>query len=160
GRLDQLGAAESGLGELMSVLEGAPDIAESLEKLRIGSLGIVETLAPGEERSFEFVLAWHFPNRQRAWGSFILENTNAGQRIRNFYATTFDDAWAVARHLHANMAELERQTLRFHDSLYGSSLPPEIVDAVASNITALRSTTCFRIEDGTFCGWEGSMDRV
>ncbi|HML45416.1 MAG TPA: GH116 family glycosyl hydrolase, partial [Clostridia bacterium] len=32
------------------------------------------------------------------------------------------------------------------------------MDAVSANITVLRSTTCFRIEDGSFFGWEGCFD--
>jgi hypothetical protein len=34
---------------------------------KIGSLGIRHTLAPGETRAFEFLLAWHFPSRPRGW---------------------------------------------------------------------------------------------
>ncbi|WMT39751.1 GH116 family glycosyl hydrolase [Paenibacillus sp. D2_2] len=44
--------------------------------------------------------------------------------------------------------------------MFGSTLPSYVIDALASNITVLRSTTCFRIEDGTLLGWEGGMDHV
>jgi uncharacterized protein (DUF608 family) len=127
---------------------------------RMGSLGIVETLAPGEARTFEFALAWHFPNRPKGWPAegMLKDTKNAGQIDRNFYATRFGNALEVAQHLHAHLPELEAQTRAFHDSLFNSSLPVELVDAVAANITVLRSTTCFRLEDGTFAGWEGVSD--
>jgi hypothetical protein len=35
-----------------------------------------------------------------------------------------------------------------------------VQDAVLSNLAVLKSTTCFRIADGTFLGWEGSMAEV
>ena len=38
-------------------------------------------------------------------------------------------------------------------------MPDYVIDAIASNITVCRSTTCFRIEDGTFLGWEGPFDQ-
>jgi uncharacterized protein (DUF608 family) len=129
-----------------------------LPSRRLGSLGIVETIEPGEEASFEFVLAWHFPNRPRGWCDSINESPQADEVVRNFYATRFGDAWAVAAHVHERLASLEEATRLFHDALHRSSLPQEIVSAAATSIATLRSTTVFRLEDGTFAGWEGSGD--
>lgn len=55
---------------------------------------------------------------------------------------------------------LESRSRKFTTALYGSSLPPSVLDAVANNITVLRSHTCFWIEDGNFYGWEGARDHV
>ena len=33
-----------------------------------------------------------------------------------------------------------------------------MIDALAANITVIRSPTCFRLEDGTFVSWEGCHD--
>lgn len=136
-----------------------PPYPEWYTKLRVGSLGIAHRLAPGESRDFEFLLSWHFPNRPRAWqGNINLDNTHAGEVVRNHYATAYADAWAVARRLAADLPELERHTRAFHGALFGSTLPPEVVDAVSSTLVALRSTTCFRLEGGRFAAWEGSFD--
>jgi uncharacterized protein (DUF608 family) len=35
-----------------------------------------------------------------------------------------------------------------------------MLDAIAANITVLRSTTCFMLENGMFLGWEGTFDRA
>jgi D-arabinan exo beta-(1,2)-arabinofuranosidase (non-reducing end) len=137
-----------------------PPYPDWFTRLRVGSLGIVHRLEPHRTKDFEFILTWHFPNRRRAWqGNVNLDNSNADQVIRNHYATIFDDAWAVARHLTANLADLERHTRRFHSALFGSSLPPEVIDAATANLVVLRSTTCFRLAGGRFAAWEGSFER-
>lgn len=143
-------------------LEKVDDISE-LPRLRVGSLGVVHHLAPGETREFEFFLTWHTPNRSRAWnGPVGLDNTNSEEVVRNHYARQFADAWSVAEHLSSELPELEQKTSSFHDLLYGSSLPAEVIDAASSTLATLRSTTCFWLDDGTssgiFAGWEGSFD--
>ena len=51
--------------------------------------------------------------------------------------------------------ELEAATAAFRDSLFGSSMPPEIIDAVAGTLGVLRSATVIRLEGGELWGWEG-----
>lgn len=135
--------------------------ASALPPLRVGSLGIVHRLEPGETHAFDFIISWHFPNRPRAWqGNIGLDGTHAAEIVRNHYATRFDDAWQAARYLATNRQRLEGATRAFHDALFGSTLPPEVIDAASSNLAALRSTTCFRLEDGTFAAWEGSFEHA
>ena len=86
-------------------LEGAFPVES---KLRVGSVASGARLEPGEERAFEFILAWHFPNRPRAWLGHILDDANADQRVRNHYATRFGDALDVARYV---VRELPRHLL-------------------------------------------------
>jgi D-arabinan exo beta-(1,2)-arabinofuranosidase (non-reducing end) len=145
------------------IAEIPEEIREQDRALHAASLANKATLAAGEACAYDFVLAWHFPNRSRSWGPKseavqLLEPTRADEIVRNHYATWLNDAWEVARHLIDNLPALESQTRAFHESLYASTLPREIVDAAASNIAALRSTTCFWLEDGTFAGWEGCSD--
>jgi uncharacterized protein (DUF608 family) len=129
-----------------------------LPSRRLGSLGIVQAIEPEDEAVFEFLLAWHFPNRPRGWCDSINESPQANEVVRNWYATRHDDAWSVAAHVHQHLGALEHATRSFHDALHRSSLPTEIVDAAAASVATLRSTTVFRLEDGTFAGWEGSGD--
>lgn len=157
--------ADSADGGEMSEAE----LFEKLPRLRTGSLGIVHELAPGETRDFEFVLAWSFPNRHRAWrGHIVRDDRPDGDAVRNHYATLWPDAWAAASHLHRELAPLEAQTLAFVEALYGGSLDPVVADAVGANIAAARSTTAFVVEtpnpdlgDGpVFAAWEGSFDHA
>lgn len=133
-----------------------------------GSLGLVDTLAPGEQKSFRFVLTWYFPNRRNTWQSANAEpvanstalstNGKALPTIRNHYATRFDDAWDVATYVMTHFTRLETDSRNFHDALFGSTLPPQVLDAVSANIVPVRSNTCFWLEDGRFYGWEGCFD--
>lgn len=130
---------------------------------RPGSLAIHATLAPRETRDFEFTLAWHFPNRVSAWidNQADIDRYRRGEfpTVRNYYATLFEDAWAAADYLVRNRERLEAGSRAFRDALYSSTLPWYVVEALAANITVLRSPTCFRIADGRFMGWEGVADR-
>lgn len=149
------------------VVVGEEELFEKLPRLRTGSLGIVHTLAPGESRDFEFVLAWSFPNRRRGWGGHIVfADPHIDEVVTNHYATLWPDAWSAASHLHRELPALEAATLAFVEALYGGSLDPVIADAVGANIAAIRSTTCFVVESPTpelgdgpvFAAWEGSFD--
>jgi uncharacterized protein (DUF608 family) len=124
----------------------------------IGSLGIVETLRPREEKVFEFVLAWHFPNRPKQWKEDCGPNCDCGV-TQMYYAKLFADAWAAGKYLQENLPRLEKQSRAFHDALFGSSLPGYVIDALQANITVLRSPTVFRLDNGTLLGWEGCNDK-
>jgi uncharacterized protein (DUF608 family) len=131
---------------------------------KIGSIGSYQTLQPGEEKAFEFVLAWYFPNRPKGWIEFDkdLAAYAAGEYkpIKNYYATLFDDAWHVGQYLVEHKGRLEKNSRNFQEALFNSTLPSYVIDAVASNITSMRSHVCFRIEDGNFLGWEGIRDYI
>ncbi|MBI1258638.1 MAG: hypothetical protein GC204_14315 [Chloroflexi bacterium] len=129
------------------------------DKPETGSLGIVDTLAPGADGVYRFVLSWYFPNRLNAWPSwFNPPATNA--QIRNHYATQFEDSWEVAQYILRELPRLERETRTFHDAMFDSTLPEAVVDRLSANIVPLRSNTCFWLEDGRFHGWEGCNDDV
>jgi uncharacterized protein (DUF608 family) len=126
---------------------------------KIGSLAIHRVLEPGDEQVFEFILTWYIPNRVRDWDA----NACCGDRgdcptVRNHYATRFESSWHAGVYLVENIRRLEKASRDFHQGLFGSTLPDFVIDAVASNITVIRSTTCFRIEGGVFLGYEGCHD--
>jgi uncharacterized protein (DUF608 family) len=125
--------------------------------LLVGSLAIHERLAPGAEHTFEFFICWHFPNRERRWNGHIFpEDDGPSDGLeRNHYATRFGDAWEVARYLGDELGRLDTHTRDFHRAVFGSTLPRYVIDAISANISTIRSTTCFRIEDGTLLAWEG-----
>ena len=128
-----------------------------------GSLGLLDTLEPGETHSYRFYLTWYFPNRENRWKTrplrdFTQQAGDVPDIIRNHYATCFEDAWDVARYTFNEFDRLQRDTTAFHDALFGSTLPPAALDAISANIVPVRSTTCFWLEDGRFYGWEGCFD--
>ncbi|XID93912.1 GH116 family glycosyl-hydrolase [Paenibacillaceae bacterium WGS1546] len=141
------------------------DYSFLVRKEKVGSMGIYKTLEPGEEKTFEFIISWYFPNRVSAWIEFDddIENFKQGKypSIKNYYATQFNDAWDAGRYLLENLERLEKHSRDFHRAMFReTTLPGYVIDAITSNITTLRSNTCFRIEDGTFLGYEGIRDYV
>ncbi|MBS4197608.1 GH116 family glycosyl-hydrolase [Lederbergia citri] len=122
------------------------------------SLGASEVILPGEEKEFQFILTWYFPNRLNGWGDQHRVKEEGREVTQNYYTNYFDSSWSVAEYLIDNKERLVRETLLFHDALFNSTLPDYVIDAVASNITNLRSTTCFWLKDGRFLGYEGCFD--
>ena len=119
----------------------------------IASLCGKATIEPGEERTFTFLLAWHFPNRP-SW----FEDRPDAVRVGNYYATRFADAWDVVAKTAPQIATLERDTLDFVRSFCETDLPDVVKEAALYNVSTLRTQTSFRLEDGTFMGWEGCND--
>ncbi len=126
----------------------------------VGSLGLMAQLAPGETVELPFILAWHFPHLTNYWnaGWWNVGTPVYGARLGNFYTTRFEGAWEVARYAAENRERLERQTRLFHDTLFSSTLPPAVLDAVSSQMSIIRTTTCLQTEDGRFHAFEGCND--
>lgn len=116
------------------------------------------TIAPGSTGSATFLLAWWFPNRQIDWPQpgFPPADSPTG-RIGNRYAVRFPSARAVAEYVGDNLPRLTDSTLRFREALHDTSLPTPLLDAVSSQVSVIRSPTCFCTEDGRFYGFEGCL---
>ena len=124
-------------------------------KTDVGSLGVVKRVGPGEAVDFTFLVSWHFPNRVGNWNQRL---SGCGALARNKYAARFSDAWDVCRYYVKHRDRLDDLSRAFRDALYGSTLPVHVVDAMASNITVIRSSTCFWLEEGAFLAYEGCFD--
>ncbi len=75
-----------------------------------------------------------------------------------WYSTKFDNVLAVADHWKANYAKLRARSALFRDTFYDTTLPPEVVEAVAANLTILKTPTVLRQHDGRMWCWEGCTD--
>lgn len=127
---------------------------------KIGSLGVYETLQAGEEKDFLFLLTWYFPNRVNGWEQSCCGSDCSCNITQNYYANLFKSSWDAAEYTIENFDRLYRNTFKFHDTLFGSSLPGYVIDAVASNMDIIRSTTCFRLKNGKFFAYEGCFDKA
>jgi uncharacterized protein (DUF608 family) len=130
-----------------------------------GSICQSGILEPSEKAAFPIVIAWHFPNVNQTHGAPLSDKpTVCGEECdclpkatawRPFYAGQWPDARAVALHVRDNFEPLRARTLAFRDALFASTLPPEVVDAVACNLAILKSPTVLRQENGNLWAWEG-----
>lgn len=127
------GASVSGTADLSAVLTG--QVGSSLH------------LEPGEQQTVEFVVAWHFPNF-RGHG---VDNALVGHS----YAARFDSASAVAGYIATNFDRLARDTRKWVETWYDSTLPFWLLDRTMANTSTLATTTCYRFKDGRFWAWEG-----
>ncbi|MBT5641609.1 hypothetical protein HOJ44_00690, partial [Candidatus Bathyarchaeota archaeon] len=111
---------------------------------------------------FTFIIAWYFPNRLKNWDQRKGDcgsDCGCHQEVaKNRYSVRFSNAWDVAKYYMDKREHLEKFSRKFSKTLYESTLPSYVLDAVASNITVLRSNTCFWLEDGSFFGYEGCFD--
>lgn len=137
-----------------------------------GSLAVHQTIAPGEVKVFEFQLSWHFPNRVRCWSRRMYDEAVRGKEtydtkeheqpdypvVQKMYGAMFRDAWAAAEYTFRNLERLEGDSRMFSEAFYSATLPSYVLEAVAGNITVIRSNTCFWLADGTFLAWEGCFD--
>ena len=138
----------------------APESRYTPTTYQVGSIASSKTLRPGEEAVFEFVISWYFPIRHKDWivGPVAYTPDWRERTVRNHYATKHASAWDAAAYLLDALPRLEGESRLFTRALYESTLPGYVLEAAASNITVLRSPTCFRIDNGTFLGWEGCLD--
>ena len=115
----------------------------------VGSLSRKLTIAPGEAVTAAFVLTWHFPN---------LSIKNSFTDCGRFYATKFTSAQAVAEYVAINFSRLEGQTKLWRNTWYDSTLPYWFLDRTFLNTSTLATSTCYRLANGRFYGWEGVGD--
>jgi non-lysosomal glucosylceramidase len=116
-------------------------------------MSILLNLKPAEVQQVRLLICWHFPYRHLAevgWWS-----GNGSPVVRNYYATLFTDANDVARQVIPRLQDLRRRSIEFVHSAVQLDAPHSFKEAALFNLTALRSHTCFRLEDGTFVGFEG-----
>ncbi len=134
-------------GDLAAARRGAADVdaSEPIAAKLSGELGRTLRLEPGTSTTVTFVLTWHFPHLELA-----------GLRDRGrYYATTFESAHAVARHVAANIDRLASQTRLWRDTWYDSTLPHWFLDRTHLNVSILATSTCYRLASGRFWAWEG-----
>ncbi len=109
-----------------------------------GKVGLRFTLAPGERREAVFVVAWRFPN---------VEIPRVGKG--HYYATRFASSRKAVEYLAANYERLASTTRLWTKTWYDSTLPYWLLDRTFINTSSLATSTCFRLADGRFWGWEG-----
>jgi len=137
-----------------------------------GSLYVPFRLAPGEEKTIWLRLAWYVPcSTVRAGADLEGEAdcaggscgcaTSAGRAAhRPWYAGAFSGIDAVTEHWRARYDDLRARSLAFSSCFYDTTLPPEVVEAVAANLGILKSPTVLRQTDGRLWAWEGCHDEA
>ena len=116
-----------------------------------GAIVLRATLPPKGKAVLPVMISWHFPHF-KAW--------TEGTVVRTYTGKLFRDAWDAAGYAARHMERLTEETTRWHGTIFGSSLPAHVLDAVTSQASIIRTNTCIRLADGQFYGWEGCHDDV
>lgn len=75
-----------------------------------------------------------------------------------WYAGRFKSLDELAAYWRDHYDRLRRESMRFREAFYDTTLPPEVVEAVAANLTILKSPTILRQTDGRLWCYEGCGD--
>jgi len=126
------------------------------------------TLKPGEQKVVRLMLAWYVPQTNLRTGQDI-ESVVPSEKVgvaccaekkyhTPWYALRFKNINEIADYWRSNYFKLYQDTKLFSDTFYDTSLPDEVVEAVAANLTILKSPTVQRQNDGRLWCWEGCSD--
>ena len=135
------------------------------ENVQGATLYVPIQLAPGEEKTIKLMMAWYAPNNNQRYGkdteasSFTTpEMISKEQTYKPWYASKFSSINDVIAYWNAKYDELRKNSNAFTEALYSTTLPPEVVEAIASNLAILKSPTVMRQYDGRMWNWEGCGD--
>jgi len=127
-------------------------------KYDMASLAAHIQVNPMEKKHIRFIISWSFPNTYRYWehsGESSEPDSPRKKTWKNYYATVFKDSTESAVYSLKNFDVLYKDTLKFKNALFSSSLPSFALEAVSANLSTLKTATVLRLEDGSFYGWEG-----
>jgi hypothetical protein len=132
------------------------------------SLSVPLTLAPGGEETVRLMMAWYVPRTDIRTGEDPdgapppedCGGTCCARRKFHvpWYAGQFQSIEDVAAYWRDNYDDLREKSSLFSTTFYDTTLPDEVVEAVAANLTILKSPTVRRQCDGRLWAWEGCSD--
>ena len=126
------------------------------------SLYVPISLQPGESRTVTVRLAWYVPrsNVEAGAGNCGCESCEPGAEsyYTPWYAGAFGSMDELRDYWTSEYGRLSVETRQFTECFYDTTLPREVIEAVAANLTILKSPTVLRQEDGRIWAWEGCCD--
>ena len=137
-------------------------------------------LAPGEEKTIRVMFAWYTPDSDQTYGTMgtrkdcngdsgccnspgdlLLDKYDkdfSGKYYKPWYSSRFSTIHEVASYWKKEYDDLKKKSTLFKDAFFSSTLPPEVIEAIAANLTILKSPTVMRQYDGRLWNFEGCGD--
>ncbi len=115
------------------------------------------SINPGDTEEIVFLLTWYFPHRYLNWHQVprVVIPDGISTYLGNEYGNRFQDSLAAADYMARRKDDLFNMTQSFQNDIFSSGMPEPVIERVTSQISVLRSPTCFITADGTFYGFEG-----
>ncbi len=143
------------------------------------SIYIPIQLKPKESRTIKVLMAWYVPhsdlrigtspedeevNKMIAAAKCAPGSTCCSPKITSayyepWYSGKFKNIQEISQYWGTRYQDLKNKTSLFTDVFYNSDLPPEVLEAVAANLSILKSPTVLRQKDGKLWAWEGCHDQ-
>jgi uncharacterized protein (DUF608 family) len=126
------------------------------------SIFVPVNLKPSESKTVTILLCWYCPvsNVQVGPTPTKTSEDQKPQTYQPWYSSKFSNIEEVAGYWRTNYAKLRDTTKQFSDCFYDTTLPDEVIEAVAANLTILKSPTVLRQQDGRLWAWEGCHDNA
>ncbi len=124
------------------------------------SLFVPFTLAPGATKTICLRLAWYSGETNLRAGKDAKGAEGDPGKHRPWYAGKFSDINSVSFYWRDHYDALRQKAERFRKCFFDSTLPGEVLEAVAANLTILKSPTVLRQPDGRLWAWEGCRDNA
>jgi uncharacterized protein (DUF608 family) len=132
------------------------------------SLYVPFTIKPGETKTIRVMMTWYVPDTKMKYGKDAenvveedCEDPNCSCNdpfYKPWYSGKFAGIEDVVSYWRTNYSDLQKKSELFRDAFYNTSLPPEVIEAIAANLTILKSPTVLRQPDGRMWAWEGCSD--
>jgi len=133
------------------------------------SIFVPFSVAPGEARTISLRFAWYVPKSDLFKPANISSDSNVvhcsvvgctpvAGTYQPWYAERFSSIEKVIDYWQQNYQSLRQASEKFSRALYDTTLPPEVMEAVASNLSILKSPTVLRQTGGRLWGWEGTRE--
>jgi len=152
-----------------TIQDGEMKSTQAVEKGAPGaSLFVPVNLAPGESKTVRLMMSWYVPETGLRLGT---DPENADEACEDadcscnqpfykpWYSGKFKSINEVVNYWRTRYNELRDKSELFKNTFYNSTLPPEILEAVAANLTILKSPTVLRQTDGKLWNFEGCSDK-
>jgi len=148
-----------GLIDQATSLKDAQDASKPLNEALVGALFTRFTLAPGESRTVDFAVTWHFPDYTEIDGLKVVNRTQDSRHIfrdrKRFYATQFDSANEVASYLVSDQKRVLEHTRHWNRTWYDSTLPHWLLDRSFIPIDCIATQTFHYFDNERPFAWEG-----
>jgi len=129
------------------------------------TLSIPFKIKQNQSKTICLFITWYAPDSNiREGGGDCLCEGGCGKEERPKYSPWYSGQFASVNELNEyvqkNYGRLYKESKDFSDCLFGSDLPPEVLEAVSANLSILKSPTILRQKDGRIWGWEGCYDNA
>lgn len=124
------------------------------------TLAVPFLLKGGGKKTIRLRLTWYAPNTDIRTGRDTEEERKMLRKetYKPWYTTVLGSIEEADRVWDSHYRDLYEKTKRFTDTFYSSTLPDPLIEAVAANLSILKSPTILRQTDGRMWGWEGCQD--